>query len=115
MSLAELLLKLLQKYGLSQRKLAEKSGVSYVTINRILKGYRFDVTSDTINKLATGLKCTDEERDEMLQAVGRVPEEVESKFSESQPAARLFRRIAKMDSTEIENLLKMLEERERGT
>lgn len=115
MSLSELLLKLLQKYGISQRKLAEKSGVNYVTINRILKGYRFDVTSETINKLATGIGCSDEERDEMLQAVGRVPEEVETKFSESRPAARLFRRITRMDTTEIEDLLKMLEDRERET
>jgi hypothetical protein len=51
---------------------------------------RFAVTSDTINKLATGLGCTDEERDELLQTFGRVPGEIESKFSESQPAARLF-------------------------
>jgi transcriptional regulator with XRE-family HTH domain len=38
---AEILLSLLQKYRLSQRKLAEKSGVNYVTINRLLNDYQF--------------------------------------------------------------------------
>ena len=113
MSLSEIILKLLQKYGLSQRKLAEKSGVNYVTINRILNDYRFDVTSETIDKLANGIGCTDEERYELHQAAGRVPEEVETKFGESQQAARLFRRITRMDTEEIEDLLKMLEQRER--
>jgi len=113
MSLSEIILKLLQKYGLSQRKLAEKSGVNYVTINRILNDYPFDVTSETIDKLASGIGCTDEERYELHQAAGRVPEEVETKFGESQQAARLFRRITRMDTEEIEDLLKMLEQRER--
>jgi len=113
MSLSEVILELLQKYGLSQRKLAEKSGVNYVTINRLLNDYRFDVTSETIDKLANGTGCTDEERYELHQAAGRVPEEVETKFGESQQAARLFRRITRMDTEEIEELLKMLEQRER--
>jgi hypothetical protein len=71
------------------------------------------VTSETIDKLANGIGCTDEERYELHQAAGRVPEEVETKFGESQQAARLFRRITRMDTEEIEDLLKMLEQRER--
>jgi transcriptional regulator with XRE-family HTH domain len=113
MSLAEVLLELLQKYRLSQRKLAEKSGVNYVTINRIMNDYQFKVTSDTLDKLAAGIGCSVEERDQLHQAAGRVPEEVETKFGESQNSARLFRRITKMDTGEIEELLKDLEARER--
>lgn len=113
MSLSELLYELLQKYGLSQRKLAEKSGVNYVTINRILNNYPFDATGETLDKLTAGIGCTEEERYELHQAAGRVPEEVENKFGESPPAARLFRRITKMDTGEIEELLKTLEESER--
>lgn len=109
MPLPELLLQLLQKYGLSQRKLAEKSGVNYVTINRLINEYQFAVTNETIDKLANGLDCTEEERYELHQAAGSVPEEVESKFGESQQAARLFRRITKMPTDEIEDLLQKLE------
>jgi transcriptional regulator with XRE-family HTH domain len=81
MSLTEVLLELLQKYRLSQRKLAEKSGVNYVTINRIMNDYQFKVTSDTIDKLAVGIGCTIDERDQLHQAAGRVPEEVKGVFS----------------------------------
>lgn len=112
MLFSDILLKLLQKYGFSQRKLAEKSGVNYVTINRIMNDYQFGITSETVDKLATGIGCTDEERYELHQVAGRVPEEVETKFSESQQTAKLFRRITKMDSEEIEELLNLLEERE---
>lgn len=112
MSFPEILLQLLQKYGYSQRKLAEKSGVNYVTINRLVNEsqYQFAVTNETVDKLANGLGCTEEERYELHQAAGSVPEEVETKFSESQQAARLFRRITKMPTDEIEDLLKRLEE-----
>ena len=114
MSFPEILLQLLQKYGLSQRKLAEKSGVNYVTINRLVNGaqYQFAVTNETVDKLANGLACTEEERYELHQAAGSVPEEVETKFGESQQAARLFRRITKMPTEEIEDLLKQLEAEE---
>jgi transcriptional regulator with XRE-family HTH domain len=112
MTLAEILLSLLQKYRLSQRKLAEKSGVNYVTINRLLNDYQFKVTSDTIDKLANGIGCTTEERDSLHKAAGSLPEEIRTKFSESEPASKLFRRIAHMDSEEIEELLKELEEKE---
>ena len=111
MSFPEILLQLLQKYGLSQRKLAEKSGVSYVTINRLVNEsqYQFAVTNETVDKLANGLGCTEEERDKLHRAAGSVPEAVETKFGESQQAARLFRRITKMPTEEIEDLLKQLE------
>jgi transcriptional regulator with XRE-family HTH domain len=115
MTLADILLSLLQKYHLSQRKLAEKSGVNYVTINRIISdnNYKFRVTSETIKKLAKGLGCTEEERDDMLRAAGRVSEEVETKFGESSNAAQLFRRISELNPDEIDELLKDLEERKR--
>ncbi len=114
MPFPEILLQLLQKYGLSQRKLAEKSGVSYVTINRLVNEsqYQFAVTNETVDKLANGLGCTEEERYELHQAAGSVPEEVGTKFNESRQAARLFRRITKMPIDEIEDLLKKLEANE---
>lgn len=112
-TLAKKLAALLQKYHLSQRKLAEKSGVNYVTINRILNDYKFRVTGETIEKITNGLGCTKEERDELLHLAGRVPEEIEAKLGESPKAARLFRRIAEFELKDIEELLTELEERKR--
>lgn len=111
MTLSELILVLLQKYNLSQRKLAERAEVSYVTLNRIINDYKFRATGDTIEKLAKGLGCTREERDEMLRAARRVPEDVEVKFSESTNTARLFRRIVEMNADEVDDLLNELEGR----
>ncbi len=111
MTLSELILALLQKYNLSQRKLAERAEINYVTLNRIINDYKFRATGDTIEKLAKGLGCTKEERDEMLRAARRVPEDVEVKFSESTNAARLFRRIVEMNADEVDELLNELEGR----
>jgi transcriptional regulator with XRE-family HTH domain len=113
MTLPSILLALLQKYHLSQRKLADKSGINYVTLNRILNDYKFRPTSETIEKLAVGLGCTEEERDEMLRSAGRVPEQIETKFRESREAAQLFRRVSELDRGEIDELLRELEERKR--
>lgn len=111
MTLSEIILTLLQKYKLSQRKLAERADVNYVTLNRIIKDYKFRATGETIEKIAKGLGCTKEERDEMLRAARRIPEDVEIKFSESTNAARLFRRIVEMKADEVDDLLKELEGR----
>lgn len=40
---------------LSQRKLAEESGVSYVTISRFVSGSRAAITIDTASRLASSL------------------------------------------------------------
>jgi transcriptional regulator with XRE-family HTH domain len=111
---SEALARLLQKYGLSQRKLAERAGVNYVTINRVLNNYQSEITNETIEKIANGLGCTVEERDELLSAAGRIPTEMETKFGESNTSVRLFRRISKMDEAEMKELLKTLEEQEKN-
>ena len=114
MTLSELLLRLLQKYHLSQRKLADKSGVNYVTINRIINDEKIRTTSETIRKLANGLGCSEKEHDEMLTAARRIPEALETRFDESPNAAQLFRRISELDTEAIDELLKVLEERKRN-
>ncbi|HKR85687.1 MAG TPA: helix-turn-helix transcriptional regulator [Terriglobales bacterium] len=114
MTLSEILLRLLQKYHLSQRKLAEKSAVNYVTINRIINDEGIRTTSETIRKLANGLECSEKEHDEMLAAAKRIPETIETKFGESPNAARLFRRISELDTEAIDELLKLLEDRKRN-
>lgn len=112
MSLPEVLVRLLQKYHVSQRKVAERSGVNYVTLNRIINGYDFQVTRATIEKIANGIGCTREETDELLRAAGRVPQTIEHKFGESESTARVFRRISEMDADKIEQVEKLLDELE---
>jgi transcriptional regulator with XRE-family HTH domain len=112
-NISEILQSLLEKYHLSQRKLADRSGVNYVTINRIINDYKYRPTNETIEKIARGLGCKQEELDEMLQAVGRIPTELETKMSENSNASRLYRRISEMNSEDIEKLLTHLESAEK--
>ncbi len=112
-NISDILSKLLIQYHLSQRKLANKSKVNYVTINRIINDYKYRPTNETIEKIARGLGCTQEELDEMMQAVGRVPSELETKVSENSNATKLYRRISQMNSDEIEKLLNSLELKEK--
>lgn len=109
MTLSESLIMLLQKYNISQRKAAERAGVNYVTLNRIIKGYDYRVTKETVEKIAKGIGCTKEESEELVRAAGRMPESLENKFRESEKAARLFRRLQELDADEIETLLDELE------
>jgi transcriptional regulator with XRE-family HTH domain len=111
-NISDILSRLLTKHHLSQRKLANKANVNYVTINRIINDYKFRPTNETIEKIARGLGCTQEELDEMLQAVGRVPTELETKVSENSNATKLYRRISQMNADEIEKLLDFLESKE---
>lgn len=73
---------LLEKYGVSQRALAAKSGVNFVTINRLLQGgsssadTKSDVEFKTIERLADGLRCNRAERYGMHRFAGTVPEEL---------------------------------------
>ncbi len=115
MPFAEVLLELLKKYRISQRKAAEQAGINFVTLNRMLNDYKFKATRETIEKIADGIKCTDEERDLLLSEVGHVPEIVENKFSESIESARLFRRISEMPKDEIKELLEELEARSKDS
>jgi transcriptional regulator with XRE-family HTH domain len=114
MAFADLLLELLKEYHMSQRTLARKSGVNYVTINRLINGYSSRITRETVEKLADGLGCSREQRDALLGAAGRAPGEVETKFAESPERARLFRQISGLDVEEASDLLRELEDRARA-
>ena len=45
----------IQSSEISQRQLAEDSGVSYVTISRFVSGGRANITIDTAGRLASAL------------------------------------------------------------
>lgn len=109
MEFSELLLTLLKEYHMSQRKLARNSEVNYVTINRLINGYASRITRETVEKLADGLGCTREQRDDLLRAAGRAPGDFEAKFAESPERARLFRQISDLNIEEAAKLLGQLE------
>lgn len=52
---------LLNKYQCSQRQLAKKAGLNYVTINRFVRGKQ-EPELASIDKLAKGLGCSQGER-----------------------------------------------------
>lgn len=67
---------LLEKYKLSQRELALRSGVNYVTINRLLNGYGFQPMPLLIESIAIGLGCNQAERYAMHSFVNPVIEKL---------------------------------------
>jgi hypothetical protein len=65
------------KYEMNQRDIERKTGVHFVTINRLLNVPDFEVGSDTARRLAESLPCSKAERDELVRLSGRVPSDVE--------------------------------------
>ena len=79
---------LLTKYRLSQRELARRSGVNYVTINRRFKGQIGNMENGTIDRLAKGFACTPAERIAMYRLAGVMPPEIVDAFCASIDASR---------------------------
>lgn len=113
MPISEVLVQLLRKYHLSQRTVASRAGINYVTLNRIINGYEFRVTTETIEKIANGIRCTREETDELFRAAGRVPQSLKNKFTESQRNAQLFRRLTELGEEKLDEVEKLLDELEK--
>lgn len=72
---------LMNKYRYSQRHLARKSGLNYVTVNRFLRGKQAPELA-SIDKLAAGLGCSEGERYGMHlcadNSVGRLVRSIQS-------------------------------------
>jgi hypothetical protein len=95
MTFGENLNSLLKKYQRSQRWLAKTSGVHYVTINRIIKGYPFRVTQDTAQRLAKAIGCNKKERDELIKLAGGIPKDVEEILLSRPDLIETVRKLAK--------------------
>jgi|APFre7841882724_1041349.scaffolds.fasta_scaffold340710_1 transcriptional regulator with XRE-family HTH domain len=57
MDIAEILAKKLEEKGWSQNRLAQKSGVTQVQVNRIVRGLTVNVQLETLRALARALDC----------------------------------------------------------
>lgn len=79
-------------------------------------------TRETIIKIADALKCTSEERSELLSAAGRIDEEIEeyARIVHKHPEMRrLFKAVTRLDNDHLEELLNEIDplwnvERQRG-
>lgn len=78
MTFGNRLRELIDKYNVSQRRLARESGVHYVTVNRIVNKYQFDVTDETAWKLIKALPCSKAERQELWRLTGDIPQDVKA-------------------------------------
>ncbi len=85
-SFGELLREKRHAAGLSQRELARRAGLDFSYISKVENGRQPPPAADTVVQLCSILGAP---VDEMLAAVGKIPEEVQKKISTS-PAAQGF-------------------------
>jgi transcriptional regulator with XRE-family HTH domain len=86
LSFGELLREKRRAAGLSQRELAKRAGLDFSYISKVENGRQRPPAADTVVRLCNILGTP---VDEMLAAVGKIPDEVEKKISTS-PAAQGF-------------------------
>jgi len=91
---------------LGQRALAEMVGVSFTYISKV-ENEKLDFgdypSEDLIRKLA---QAFDHDADELLILAKKIPEEIKSRVLERPDA---FRKIAKLDDAELDELLREIE------
>jgi len=92
--------------NLGQRALADLVGVSFTYISKV-ENEKMDFgdypSEDLIYKLA---KALDADADELLLLAKKIPDEIKSRVLERPDA---FRRIAKLDDGELDDLLREME------
>jgi transcriptional regulator with XRE-family HTH domain len=99
--------------GVTQREVASKIDMDYSYFSR-LENDRFESkpTRETIEKIAEALKCTDEERGDLLSAAGRIDEELENaaRIAGGQPKiGRLFRAVVQLPPEKIDEIMQKVE------
>lgn len=108
LSFGQTLQKIRRSKDLSQRDVAAEIKMDFSYFSR-LENDRFDSkpTRETIDKIATAMKCTPEERSELLAAAGRIDEEVEKaakKAAENPSLSNLFRSLPQLPTEKLEEL-----------
>jgi transcriptional regulator with XRE-family HTH domain len=98
--------------GMTQREVAHEMGMDYSYFSR-LENDRFDSnpTRETIDKIAEALKCTDEERGELLAQAGRLNEDMEkvARIASKRPElGQLFQAAVKLSPEKIDEILRKM-------
>jgi transcriptional regulator with XRE-family HTH domain len=109
-SFGQTLQKIRRSKDKSQRDVANAIGMDFSYFSR-LENDRFDSkpTRETIDKIATAMECTSEERGELLAAAGRIDEEMEKAAKHAQASgdpnlSNLFRSLPQLSSGKLEEL-----------
>ena len=108
MTFGKVLQRIRREKGFTQRGVADLIEMDYGYFSR-LENDRFESnpTRETIDKIAEAMKCSDEERGELLAAAGRLNEKVEAAAriaTQSEPLARLFKTAAHLPPNQLEKL-----------
>ena len=109
---ASYLVHLLDKYKLSQRGLAKRAGINYVTVNRLVSklGTGHTPASGTIEALANGLGCNQAERTALHSLANPVVDRMRSSMRQVLDHWREFGPEAGFDGTIEQALAKYLDE-----
>jgi HTH-type transcriptional regulator, competence development regulator len=113
MMFGETLKAIRRKKNKTQREIADEIGMDYSYFSR-LENERFSSkpTRDTIDKIADALRCTEEERRELIAAAGRIDEKVEVvariATGERPELGELFLAAVQLPPERIEEIVKEL-------
>lgn len=113
MTFGKTLQRIRRSKGMTQRGMAREIEMDYSYFSR-LENDRFDSkpTRETIDKIAGALKCTIEERAELLAAAGRIDEELEraARIAGGKPKiGRLFKAVVRLPPEKIDGIMKIVE------
>jgi transcriptional regulator with XRE-family HTH domain len=112
MTFGKTLQKIRRKKEMSQREIAKKINMDFSYFSK-LENDRFESkpTRETIEKIAQALNCTEEEKNELLAAAGRMNEEVEQVArlvnenpEKSLPLGKLFRAAVHLSPERLKEL-----------
>ncbi len=109
----KVLQKIRRSKDMTQRDVAKEMEMDFSYFSR-LENDRFDSkpTRDTVNKIADALKCTEDERAELLAAAGRITEEIESaarQAGENPVLGKLFRSAVHLSPERLNQLMEEIE------
>jgi transcriptional regulator with XRE-family HTH domain len=112
MSFGKTLQRIRRDKGVTQREVASEIEMDYSYFSR-LENDRFDSqpTRETIEKIAGALKCTNEERGELLAEAGRIHQDIEkaARIASKRPElGQLFQAAAKLPPERIDEILKQV-------
>ena len=97
--------------GISQKDLAQRAGIDFTYLSKIendkLAQDQFP-KEDTIKKLAQALKADEEE---LLLLTRWIPESIKQRVIERPDA---FRKVASLDDKALDELLKKIEQKDKG-
>src|SRR6266481_6307212 len=112
MSFGKTLERIRREKGVTQREVAQEIKMDYSYFSR-LENDKFDSqpTRETIEKIADALKCSKEQRGELLNEAGRIHEDMEkvARIASKRPElGQLFQAAVKLSPEKIDEILQQV-------